>query len=121
MAGALIAALYLGHFPIPKQAVQHTLRSLMIFAGYNLFFGAVGAGIDNSAHMGGLISGLILGAVLAKHLAEPEEIRKRWRMGVFAVAAILLLVTFSWVKKANGHVTVPDKAVTCTEKSSGRA
>ena len=37
LAGALIAALYLGHLPIPKQAVQRTLRSLVIFAGYNLF------------------------------------------------------------------------------------
>lgn len=111
LAGALIAALYLGHLPIPKQAVQHTLRSLMIFAGYNLFFGAVGAGVDNSAHMGGLISGLILGAVLAKHLAEPEEIRKRWRSAVFAAAALLLFVTFTWVKKANGHITFPEQSM----------
>ncbi len=109
LAGALIAALYLGHFSIPKQAVQHTLRSLMIFAGYNLFFGAVGSGIDNSAHMGGLISGLILGAVLAKHLAEPEEVRKRWRSGVFAAAAILLFAIFTWVKQANGHFTFPEQ------------
>jgi len=110
LAGALIAALYLGHFPIPKQAVQHTLRSLMIFAGYNLFFGAVGRGIDNSAHMGGLISGLILGAVLAKHLAAPEEIRKRWCSAVFAAAALLLLVTFTWVKKTNGNITLPEQS-----------
>jgi rhomboid protease GluP len=104
LAGALIAALYLGHLPIPKQAVQRTLRSLMIFAGYNLFFGAVGAGIDNSAHLGGLGSGLLLGALLAKHLTVPDEVRNRWRNGVLAVAALALLLAFGWVKKNDAHL-----------------
>ena len=105
LAGALIAAFYLGRLPIPKQAVQGTLRSLMIFAGYNLFFGAAVAGVDNSAHLGGLASGLLVGAVLAKHLTEAEEVRKRWRNNVLAVAGAVLLIVFSWVKKTNGHLT----------------
>ena len=111
LAGALIAALYLGRLPIPKQAVQRTLRSLMMFAGYNLFFGAVGAGIDNSAHLGGLVAGLVLGAVLAKHLTESEEVRKHWRTSVFAVAVLVLLIAFAWVKKANGHSTPVEQSV----------
>ena len=111
LAGALIAALYLGRLPIPKQAVQRTLRSLMMFAGYNLFFGAVGAGIDNSAHLGGLVAGLVLGAVLAKHLTESEEVRKHWRTSVFVVAVLVLLIAFAWVKKANGHSTPVEQSV----------
>src|ERR1700719_4554675 len=79
LAGALIAALYLGHLPIPRQAIQGTLKSLLSFAGYNLFFGAVARGIDNSAHIGGLLAGLALGAVLAKHLMAPREVRDGWR------------------------------------------
>jgi rhomboid protease GluP len=77
----------------------------MIFAGYNLFFGAAVAGVDNSAHLGGLASGLLVGAVLAKHLTEAEEVRKRWRNNVLAVAGAVLLIVFSWVKKTNGHLT----------------
>jgi len=46
LAGASIAALYLGRLPIPKQALRGTLKSLVAFAGYNLFFGAVVPGID---------------------------------------------------------------------------
>jgi len=111
LAGALIAALYLGRLPIPKQAVQRTLRSLLMFAGYNLFFGAVGAGIDNSAHLGGLVAGLVLGAVLAKHLTESEEVRKHWRTSVFVVAVLVLLIAFAWVKKANGHSTPVEQSV----------
>lgn len=111
LAGALITALYLGKLPIPKQAVQRTMRSLLMFAGYNLFFGAVGAGIDNSAHLGGLVCGLALGAVLAKNLTAPADVRNRWRNGVLAVAAILLLAAFSWVKKVNGHVTPVEQSL----------
>ncbi len=103
LAGALIAALYLGHLPISKQAIQGTLKSLLIFAGYNLFFGAVARGIDNSAHIGGLLAGLGLGAVLAKHLMAPPEIRDGWRRGVFIGGAVVLFLVFMVVKHASGN------------------
>src|SRR5579863_1809579 len=73
LAGALIAALYLGRLPIPRQALRATMRSLLAFAGYNIFFGSVVPGIDNSAHIGGLITGLALGALLARHLTDSPE------------------------------------------------
>jgi rhomboid protease GluP len=104
LAGALIAALYLGHLPISKEAMRGTLKSLLTFAGYNLFFGAAVSGIDNSAHIGGLLAGLALGAVLAKHLTAPPEIRDRWRSGVFVVTAVLLLLVFVLVKRASGNL-----------------
>jgi rhomboid protease GluP len=104
LAGALIAALYLGHLPISKQAIQGTLKSLLTFAGYNLFFGAVAQGIDNSAHIGGLLAGLALGAVLAKHLTAAPEIRDGWRRGVFLAAAVVLLVAFMLVKHVSGNM-----------------
>jgi rhomboid protease GluP len=104
LAGALIAALYLGRLPIPKQAMQSTLKSLLTFAGYNLFFGALlsGIGVDNAAHIGGLLAGLAIGALLAKHLMSQPEIRGRWRSGVFAAAAFVLFLAFLWVKHVNG-------------------
>lgn len=101
LAGALIAALYLGHLPISKQAIQGTLKSLLTFAGYNLFFGAVARGIDNAAHIGGLLAGLALGAVLAKHLMGPPEVRDGWRRGVFVAAVVVLFVAFIAVKHAS--------------------
>jgi rhomboid protease GluP len=104
LAGALIAALYLGHLPIPRQAMQSTLKSLLTFAGYNLFFGAVARGIDNSAHIGGLLAGLALGAVLAKHLMQPAEVRDGWRRGVFVAAAVVLFLAFVVVRHASGSV-----------------
>jgi rhomboid protease GluP len=104
LAGALIAALYLGHLPIPRQAMRGTLKSLLTFAGYNLFFGAVARGIDNSAHIGGLLAGLALGAVLAKHLTAPPEVRDGWRRAVFVVAGVVLVLAFMLVKHASGNM-----------------
>jgi rhomboid protease GluP len=104
LAGALISALYLGRLPIPKEALRSTMRSLLIFAGYNLFFGAVGAGIDNSAHIGGLITGLALGAVLARHLTDPSEIRSRWNAGVFVVTAVILFGAFNFIRHGKGNL-----------------
>jgi rhomboid protease GluP len=102
LAGAAIAALYLGQLPIPKQALRGTLKSLVAFAGYNLFFGAVVPGIDNSAHIGGLLTGLALGALLAKHLMEPPEIRNQLRRWIFIAAMLVLFGVFTLVKHASG-------------------
>src|SRR5215472_8289115 len=102
MAGALIAALYLGHLPVPKSAIRGTLKSLLSFAGYNLFFGAVVPGIDNSAHIGGLVMGLGIGALLSKHLGVSPEERNRWRRLVFIAVFIVLLAAGSYVKRKNG-------------------
>jgi len=110
LAGALIAALYLGHLPVPKSAIRGTLKSLVAFAGYNLFFGAVVPFIDNSAHVGGLLMGLAIGALLAKHLTQPRESRNQWRNYVFLAVALLLFASFAYVKKLNGNVTLPPPA-----------
>lgn len=100
LAGALITALYLAHLPIHPQALKATMKSLLSFAGYNLFFGSVVRGIDNSAHIGGLLSGLILGAALAPHLTSPREERNSWRSWIFIAAALVLAVGFRIVKHA---------------------
>jgi rhomboid protease GluP len=100
IAGALIAALYLGKLPVPPAAIKATLKSLLSFAGYNLVFGAVVPGISNAAHMGGLIAGLGLGAVLAPRLTAPPDERNSRRRMVFIVAGVLLFVFFYLVRRS---------------------
>ena len=41
LAGALIASFYLGEFSLPKIAIRGTLRSLLVFAVFNLVFGGL--------------------------------------------------------------------------------
>jgi len=116
LAGALIAALYLGHLPIPKEAIRGTLKSLLMFAGYNLFFGAVGGGIDNSAHIGGLVTGLALGAILAGHLMSAPDVRRQFVIFTFAGTAIVLLAAGRFVMKTNGYVAVVPRAEDALQK-----
>jgi rhomboid protease GluP len=104
LAGALITALYLGKLPYPGQALRGMMRSLLTFAGYNLLFGAAIPGIDNSAHVGGLVMGLALGAIVGPPLMEQSERRKAHERVVFIAAAFLLVGMGSFVKRQNGYV-----------------
>lgn len=58
MAGVLFVYLYRRRM---SAFVAQYLRSVMVFIGLNLVFGFVFPGIDNVAHIGGLIGGVILG------------------------------------------------------------
>jgi membrane associated rhomboid family serine protease len=87
LAGALIAALKLGEFSVPRSALTGTLRSLGAFVVYSLLFGFL-PGIDNTAHIGGLVTGLIVGALIA--LIAPQQDQAPRRLAVFLVVILAL-------------------------------
>lgn len=89
LAGALIAAFKLGEFSVPRAALSGTLRSLGAFVFYNLIFGFL-PGIDMSAHIGGLVTGLIVGAIIAL-LAPMREQAPRRALIFLAVLGALAL------------------------------
>ncbi len=86
LTGALISSLYLGEFSLSGISIKSTLSSLLFFAGFSLFFGFVSPNIDNACHIGGLLSGLILGALIAR-LASDHDNSPR-RIAVLAVVAL---------------------------------
>jgi len=88
IAGALITSIYLGEFSLPRAAYTGTLRSLVFFVGFNLVYGAMSSYIDNGAHVGGLVSGLILGAAIAKLAPDRESLMQR----VVAVALVVAIL-----------------------------
>jgi rhomboid protease GluP len=100
LAGALIASFYLGEFSLPSIAIRGTLRSLVFFVGFNVFFGSMFPGIDNACHAGGLVSGLILGALIAR-LAPQHDAPLR-RMSILAVAAFAVAGSVLWVQHWRG-------------------
>jgi tetratricopeptide (TPR) repeat protein len=100
LAGALIASFYLGEFSVPKAALSGTLRSLLFFAGFNLFFGQVVGGIDNACHIGGLIVGLIIGAMIAR--LAPAHDKPLRRAAIFFVVALALLGSALGVQRWRG-------------------
>ncbi len=88
LAGALIASFALGEFSLPGMAIRGTLRSLVIFAVFNLFLGGFFGGIDNACHIGGLVSGLILGALIALIAPQQDAIRRAAVLGVVALLIV---------------------------------
>jgi rhomboid protease GluP len=102
IAGALIASFYLGEFSLPRAALSGTLRSVVVFVGYNLFFGAVIARTDNAAHIGGLLMGLLLGALIAKVAPGHDQVLRRT---VILLVGILLVVGgVMWLQRSRTYV-----------------
>lgn len=89
VAGALLAVLYLKHVPIPKVYLKKNLGSIGAFVVYNLAFGAIVPGIDNSAHLGGLLTGLLVGALLVPVYERNASPLRRYI--AFPLIALLLL------------------------------
>jgi rhomboid protease GluP len=100
LAGALIASFYLGEFSLSGISIQGTLRSLLIFAVFNLFLGGFFGGIDNACHIGGLVSGLILGALIA--VVAPQLDAPVRRISVLILVALAVAVCGFGVQRWRG-------------------
>jgi len=99
IAGALVASFYLGEFSLPRAAITGTLRSVVMFVGYNLFFGAIIAHTDNAAHIGGLLMGLLLGALIARVAPQGDDVGRR--VSVLLVGILLVLAGAVWLRHLN--------------------
>jgi membrane associated rhomboid family serine protease/Flp pilus assembly protein TadD len=88
LTGALIASFGLGEFSLSGISIKGTRNSLLFFAGFNLFLGRMFPGVDNACHVGGLVSGLILGVLIA--LIAPEHDRPLRRAGILLFMVLIL-------------------------------
>ncbi len=97
---------------------QRNLTAVLVLAGLNLLYGLLTPGIDNWAHLGGVIGGVVLGLGLAPHLIVmmsplgfPERLKnvspisKRWWV---IPVALLVLAAGVWL----GTETLPDNTYT---------
>jgi rhomboid protease GluP len=75
---------------IEKTARRALLASIAVFVGYNLIYGLKG-GIDNAAHIGGLLGGLVIGYALIPSLRKPEETKLKFQ--TIGLISILILVS----------------------------
>jgi len=76
---------------IDKSLRQPMLVSIGIFIVINLFNGFAVTGIDNAAHVGGLVSGIIIGYLFVPALRKPESASLKF--GSIAVATLFVAST----------------------------
>jgi rhomboid protease GluP len=90
--GALLGHFLREHRAIPKVVFQPIMRSTLFFAGYNLVYGMVNSSIDNSAHIGGFLTGIVLGWVTAMPPDAAQRAREWWAKAAQAFAVTALVV-----------------------------
>lgn len=88
--GALLGYLWREKHGIPKPVLQPLLKSTLSFAAYNLIFGAIHPHIDNVAHVGGLLAGIVLGWISA--LPLDADVRRRRVPGRLALALAVIAI-----------------------------
>ena len=111
IAGALILLLNSPILPLPRAELKRLRRSVIYFSVINLAIGlytAVGPSpikIDNMAHLGGFLSGLLLGALMIPRIGAAKhrfERRRFWSVAGMAFGLLLMtyLVHSFWVPNA---------------------
>ncbi|CAM4392869.1 rhomboid family intramembrane serine protease [Flavobacterium terrigena] len=91
---------------VEKATRKTLLTSIAIFVGFNLINGLKG-GIDNAAHIGGLLGGFVIGYTLIPSLKKPKE--NKLKFGTIGLLSILILTSsFAVYKKIPNDIGTYD-------------
>jgi rhomboid protease GluP len=86
---------------IEKSARKSLLISIGVFVFYNLANGLKG-GIDNAAHIGGLLGGLVIGYSFYPSLIKPDKILKPITIGILTI--VFSIGSFGIVKNISSDI-----------------
>lgn len=87
---------------IPAKVRKALLQSIGIFVIYNLAYGMKG-GIDNAAHIGGLISGFVFGYLFVIAIkAEKREQKGNWILPAIIIISCAISSAYLSAHKASG-------------------
>jgi rhomboid protease GluP len=98
--GGLLAYVIRYSESIPRSIYLKHLRMAAVFICYNLFWGFTHRGIDNGAHIGGLIGGFMLACVLAPPPfddAGSSRERAAMTLGASGALACVVLGGLTWM------------------------
>jgi rhomboid protease GluP len=102
--GATISYVFIHRAAFDRRAVRSLLQGAGVMVAFNVYFGLSVKGISNSAHLGGLAAGVVLGAAFARSpLRGPRQAQTPLRaalgvgLGVLAIAATIVAMP------KNGH------------------
>jgi rhomboid protease GluP len=86
--GALLAFLVVRRRDLPPRMLKSIGTSTLLFCGYSLAVGAAHPLIDNGAHVGGLLGGLVAGAILARPFDVQARVHPQPMRWVAAIVAV---------------------------------
>ncbi|HTZ20803.1 MAG TPA: rhomboid family intramembrane serine protease [Opitutaceae bacterium] len=92
--GALLGHMLKEKQALPRAVFQPLMKSTLTFAGYNLFYGMIHPGIDNAAHIGGVVTGTALGWLSAMPLdasIRASLVNKKLRLAAVALGVIVAI------------------------------
>ena len=93
---------------IEKTTRKALFTSIGIFVFYNLVYGLKG-GIDNAAHIGGLVSGIIVGFASLSSLREPNEDELKYKSLIYLSIAVIAFITITYKTVPNDFKTYDEK------------
>lgn len=105
IAGALIVLLKSPRLPVPPQELKRLRKSVIYFAVINLVIGLgiswnvvssrTGISIDNSAHLGGVLCGLLFATPMVPRIGNPRSVfQTRLQIAIWMIVGILVLFGF---------------------------
>ena len=95
--GGLLAFVINPRNGVPAAVMQEQRNSTLIFTAYSLFYGFAHAGIDNAAHIGGLVGGFLMGLLLARPLDAASRARfDPARIAIALAGGVLVLGLLLW-------------------------
>ncbi len=106
--GALLAVYWRNKRTLPFLIVRSEALAVFVFAGTALLSGFFYTGVDNAAHLGGLVTGLLLGVTLPRSNIGPgytaqSRLSIFGRLTLLAAAAVLAAGSWGALRAATPH------------------
>jgi rhomboid protease GluP len=103
LIGGLLAFVLNPASGVPPTIAVSQRRSIALFVAYNLIAGISHQGIDNAAHLGGLIGGFLIGWVLARPLELAAREQASPRLALASILGTLTLSALGWQLARQPH------------------
>lgn len=100
LIGAEIIYFLINHKEIPSEFYKKYFLNLSIFIGYNLFYGITHSTIDNWAHLGGALGGMIVvSPILVRSLFKEVSYKSRY-LKIFASTVVSFVAIIALINPA---------------------
>jgi hypothetical protein len=101
LAGAILIGVKFGDLALPAGEKRALFSSLAFFVMINFWLGT-GGNVDNMCHLGGFVSGLIIGLPMASSFSASKA-GNMIRMAILTAAALLLVFAGHELVRLHGH------------------